>query len=98
MAEESKKTGEASVSEESKKTAPKDTKPKEKRPGFFKECKSERKKIVWASLPSTVQNTVITVVVIIVATAIFAGFDALFRTAVMDWLVSLYKHFADVVV
>ena len=36
MAEESKKTGEASVSEESKKTAPKDTKPKEKRPGFFK--------------------------------------------------------------
>lgn len=99
MADEMNSNAQTSVSEEKKKTAPKEAKPKEKKPGvfkrlgkFFKECKSELKKIVWASIPSTTKNTILVVVTIVIATAVFYGLDQLFNTAIIDWLGSLYRN------
>lgn len=99
MAEELNKDARTPASEETKKTAPKEAKPKEKKPGFFKkigkffkDCKSELKKIVWASLSSTTKNTILVVVTIIIATALFYGLDQLFNTAIIDWLGTLYRN------
>ena len=85
------------VSSEDKKTASKETKPKEKKPGalsrffqrigrFFKESKVELKKIVWASPSSTVKNTVLVTVVIVLFAAVFFGLDTLFRDVIIEWL------------
>ncbi|MBQ9468297.1 MAG: preprotein translocase subunit SecE [Clostridia bacterium] len=98
MAEEKKVSEATENTEDEKKTASKVSKPKEKKPNvfkrfgkFLKECKSERKKIVWATLPSTVKNTIMVVVVIIICTAVLWGLDKLFQTAIIDWLGDLYR-------
>lgn len=99
MAEEKKVSEEATeTAKDEKKTESKVSKPKEKKPNIFKrfgkylkECKSESKKIVWAPLPSTVKNTVMVVVTIIICTAVLWGLDKLFQTAIIDWLGALYR-------
>lgn len=99
MADEVKneKSESASVTPEVKKTASKDAKPKTKKPNkvgaffkkigkFFKECKVELKKIVWASAPSTLKNTVLVTIVILLFAAVLFGLDLLFRDVIIDWL------------
>ena len=98
MAEEIKKdTAVASASEEEKKTASKETKPKQKKPNpivkflkkigkFFKECKSELHKIVWASPSSTLKNTIIVTIAIVIFAAFFFACDWLFRDVIIEAL------------
>ena len=82
--ESSKK--DASVKEKSKKN---------KKPGIFKriakyfrECKSEMKKIVWSSGKQTFNNTVVVIVAMIVIGAVVVGLDYLFRW-IIQGLISL---------
>ena len=82
----------------SKEPKQKEAKKKEKKPNIFKrfgkylkECKSETGKIVWASFPSTVKNTIIVLVTIIICTVVFWGLDKLFQTALIDGLGALYS-------
>ena len=98
MAEEEKKNEVTEAAEGEKKTASKETKKKDKKPNIFKrigkylkECKSETGKIVWASFPSTVKNTIIVTVTIIICTAVFWGLDRLFQFALIDGLGALYN-------
>jgi preprotein translocase subunit SecE len=97
MTEEIKDTTATSESKEETKTASKETKPKKKGPNpvvtffkkiwkFFKECKSELKKIVWASPASTLKNTIIVTIAIIVFAAFFFACDWLFRDIVIAGL------------
>ena len=98
MAEEERTGKESEEVVDSKKTAPKEAKPKNKKPNIFKrfgkflkECKSETKKITWAPLPATVKNTIIVLVTIIICTVVFWGLDKLFQTALIDGLGALYR-------
>lgn len=68
------------------KTAPKKTAPKKKnillRMGrsiakWFREMKSELKKVVWPTAKQTVNNTAIALVVIVVCAIVIWGFDSL---------------------
>ncbi len=79
------------------KTAQKETKPKQKKPNafakffkrigkFFKECSLELKKIVWATPSSTLKNTVMVTVAIVVFTAAVFGLDWLFRDVLLKYL------------
>ncbi|MBQ8398554.1 MAG: preprotein translocase subunit SecE [Clostridia bacterium] len=98
MAEDIKKDATvASGSEEEKKTASKEPKPKQKKPNpvlkffkkigkFLKECKSELKKISWASLSSTLRNTIIVTVAIVIFAAFFFVCDWLFRDIIIEGL------------
>lgn len=79
----------------SKKDAPAKEKKTEKKPGFFKkiakyfrECKSEMKKIVWSSKKQTFNNTVVVIAAMIVIGAIVVGLDYLFSW-VIQGLISL---------
>jgi preprotein translocase subunit SecE len=103
MAEELKNNSEAAeVTEDEKKTASKDSKekkPKNKKPNIFKrfgrylkDCKSETKKIVWATFPSTVKNTIMVTVTIVICAAAFFGLDKFFNVLITDWLVKLYVN------
>ena len=101
MTEEIKETTATSETVEENKTASKESKskqkPKQKKPNpvlnffkkilkFFKECKSELKKIVWASPSSTLKNTIIVTIAIIVFAAFFFACDWLFRDVVIAGL------------
>ena len=79
----------------SKKDAPVKEKKVEKKPGFFKklgkffrESKSEMKKIVWSSKKQTFNNTVVVIVSMLVIGAIVVGLDYLFSW-VIQGLISL---------
>ena len=100
MAEELKKEDTAVAPSKEKKTASKDAKPKQKKPNkfvgffkkigkFFKECRIELKKIVWASPSATLKNTILVTVVILLFAALFFGLDKLFNTMINDWLGSI---------
>ena len=99
MAEELKNTTEPEASAvDEKKTAPKEKKPKNKKPNIFKrffkylkDCKSESKKIVWATFPSTLKNTILVTVTIVICAAVFFGLDTLFNKAITEWLYNLYR-------
>ena len=97
MTEEIKDTTATSDAAEGTKTASKESKPKKKKPNpvvtffkkllkFFKECKSELKKIVWASPSSTLKNTIIVTIAIVVFAAFFFACDWLFRDIVIAGL------------
>lgn len=97
MTEEIKDTTATSGTAEEKKTASKESKPKKKKPNpivtfckkiwkFLRECKSELKKIVWDSPASTLKNTVIATVAIIVFAAFFFACDWLFRDIIIAGL------------
>ena len=98
MADEKKEIVEnASAAPEVKKTASKDAKPKAKKPSkvgaffkkigrFFKECKVELKKIVWSSPSSTLKNTILVTIVIVLFAAVLFGLDVLFRDVIISWL------------
>ena len=81
--------------EPEKKTKEKKVKAAEKKPGFFarlskwfRELRSDLKKVQWPSKKQTVNNTVVVIVCVVVA-AIFLGiFDAL-ATAIIDALLHL---------
>ena len=51
---------------------------------FFREYRSEFKKIVWPTFNQVWKNTLITIIIIIAIAAVIAGLDALFT-----WLYSL---------
>lgn len=79
----------------SKKDAPAKVKKAEKKPGFFKklgkffrECKSEMKKIVWSSKKQTFNNTVVVIASMLVIGAIVVGLDYLFSW-IIQGLISL---------
>ena len=79
----------------SKKDVPAKEKKADKKPGFFKrigkyfrECKSEMKKIVWSSKKQTFNNTVVVIVAMIVIGAIVVGLDYLFSW-IIQGLISL---------
>lgn len=95
-ADKLKKSAEsAPAATDEKKTAPKEAKQKKpnafvnffKKVGkFFKECKLELKKIVWATPSSTLKNTaMVTVAIVVFAVAVF-GVDSLFRDVVLKYL------------
>ena len=97
MTEEIKETTVTSDAAEGKKTTSKESKPKQKKPNpvvkffkklwkFFRECKSELKKIVWASPSSTLKNTIIVTIAIIVFAAFFFACDWLFRDVLIAGL------------
>lgn len=97
MTEEIKETTVTSDAAEEKKTASKESKPKKKKPNpfvtffkkiwkFLRECKSELKKIVWASPSSTLKNTIIVTIAIVVFAAFFFACDWLFRDIVIAGL------------
>ena len=46
--------------------------------GYFKEVKSELKKVVWPTFPKVVKNTGIVIVAIIVSALIILAFDSAF--------------------
>jgi len=93
MAElENKKVEEEAVEEKAvvsdkkeKKAAAKKAKTsfKEKFVKFFKDNKSELKKIVWYGKKATFNSTVLVVVSIVVASAIISGLDYAFSNALM---------------
>ena len=98
MTEEIKNDASVAVeTKEDKKTPSKDSKPKQKKPNpvvkffkkigkFLKECKSELKKIVWASPSSTLKNTVIVTVAIVIFAAFFFVCDWFFRDIIISGL------------
>jgi len=55
---------------------------------YFKECKSEMKKIVWSSGKQTFNNTVVVIIAMIVIGAVVVGLDYLFRW-IIQGLISL---------
>ena len=63
---------------------------KKPNPGkWFRELRSEAKKVVWPSLKSTVSNTWIVIGMIIVVGVFIAAFDWLAKMALVDGLMSL---------
>ena len=97
MAEEVKKEEAAVATSEDKKAVAKDAKPKQKKPSkfigffkkigkFFKECKVELKKIVWASPSATLKNTILVTVAILLFAALFFGLDWFFNKLINSWL------------
>ena len=73
-----------------KKASEKPAKAKVKKPGFFsklgawlKSCKSEMKKIVWASWSSVRSNSVMVLVTIIVISALIGLVDLLFSQGIV---------------
>ena len=101
MADETKKE----VAAETAKTATKTAKTEKKKPNkfvgffkkigkFFKECKVELKKIVWASPSATTKNTILVTVAILLFAAIFLGLDTLFNALLNRWLPSIPRFFA----
>ena len=69
------------VKEAPKKEAPKKTKKRSifsRFAGWLKSCKSEMKKVVWASWSSVRSNTVVVLVCIVVVSAIIGLVDYLF--------------------
>ena len=76
------------MAEEIKKTDAKSSekKPVSKKPGlfarikaFWKETKSEVKKVVWPTPKQVLNNTLIVIAVVVIAAVFIAGFDALFK-------------------
>jgi len=79
----------------SKKDAPAKEKKADKKPGifkrlfkFFREVKSETKKIVWSSKKQTFNNTVVVIVAMVVIGAVVVGLDYLFSW-IIQGLISL---------
>ena len=56
---------------------------------WFRELRSEAKKVVWPSLKSTVSNTWIVIGMIVVVGVLIAAFDAIARFALVDGLMKL---------
>jgi len=61
-------------------------KPVSKKPGlfarikaFWKETKSEVKKVVWPTPKQVLNNTLIVIAVVVIVAVFIAGFDALFK-------------------
>ena len=86
---------EEAVESSKKEASAKEKSKKSKKPGIFKriakyfrECKSEMKKIVWSSGKSTFNNTVVVIVAMIVIGAVVVGLDYLFRW-IIQGLISL---------
>ena len=80
---------------ETKPAPSKKEKKTEKKPGvfkkffkFFRECKSEMKKIVWTSGKQTFNNTVVVIVAMLVIGAFVVGLDYLFGW-IIQGLISL---------
>ena len=95
MAEEKKIVNETDGGEVAKVKESKAKKPQEKKPGifkklgkFFRECKSEMKKIVWSSKKQTFNNTVVVIASMLVIGAIVVGLDYLFSW-IIQGLISL---------
>ena len=68
-------------SADSKKSKDKDKSAKKPKKGivkYFKDCKAEFKKVVWPTPKSTTNNTIVVVVVCLVAGLFIFGIDSLF--------------------
>lgn len=64
---------------------------------FFKEIKSEMKKVVWPSLSQTAHNTMIVIAVIIIVGIFLAIVDAIFGGVVRGVIIGDFgKAFTDV--
>ena len=81
--------------EQTKQAAPKKDKKSEKKPGFFsrigkwfKEMKSELKKVQWPTKKQTINNTAIVIACVIVVGLFIWVFDFV-ATSVIDLLISL---------
>ncbi len=55
---------------------------------FFKDYKSELKKIVWFSKEETIRSTVLVIIVLVICSAVISGLDFGFSHLV-NWLASL---------
>ncbi len=53
---------------------------------FFKEVKSEMKKVVWPSKKQVVNNTLIVIAAVVIVGVIIAIFDAIFRWGILELL------------
>ncbi len=102
MTEEKKvSTGDAAVAEK-KKTAQKAAKKPNAFVNFFKkigkffaDCRVEMKNIVWSSPSSTLKNTILVTIAVIVFTAVFYGLDFLFRDILIGWLQDLPRYITN---
>ncbi|NLD87890.1 MAG: preprotein translocase subunit SecE [Clostridiales bacterium] len=56
---------------------------------WFRELKSEFKKIVWPSRKQLINNTGVVLVVVLIAAAFIALIDYLFKAAILDGLLVL---------
>ena len=81
--------------EQTKQAAPKKDKKSEKKPGFFarigkwfKEMKSELKKVQWPTKKQTVNNTAIVIACVLIVGLFIWVFDFV-ATSVIDLLISL---------
>ena len=55
---------------------------------FFKEVKSEMKKVVWPSRKQVVNNTLIVIAVVAIIGVIIAIFDAIFQLGLFKFLLN----------
>ena len=55
---------------------------------FFKEVKSEMKKVVWPSRKQVVNNTLIVIAVVVIIGVIIAIFDAIFQLGLFELLLN----------
>ena len=80
IVKEAKDAAKKEVKKEVKKEASKPKKPSifSRIAAWFKSCKSEMKKVVWASWPSVRKNTIMVLVCIIVVSAVIGLVDYLF--------------------
>ena len=53
---------------------------------FFKEVKSEMKKVVWPSRKQLVNNTLIVIAVVVLIGVVIAIFDAIFQFGILKFL------------